>query len=54
MALSSWHKEIIARAHVEPEFRLALLKELVRLAVAADPDLLDKALNKLETKIKHK
>ncbi len=54
MALTPWHKEIIARAHIEPEFRVALLKELVRLAVAADPELLDKAVSKIEAKIKRK
>jgi hypothetical protein len=39
----------LARAHRDPEFRLRLLKELMRLAVKADPELLDKAVVKIES-----
>jgi hypothetical protein len=39
--------EIIARAHVDSAFRTALLKELLRIAVAEDPNILTKALLKL-------
>lgn len=46
------NREIIARAHVEPKFRTDLLKELLRLAIAQDPKLLTKALQKLEEKHK--
>ena len=42
--------EVIARAHADPAFRTALLKELLRIAVAEDPMLLTKALLKLEKK----
>jgi hypothetical protein len=38
---------IMERAHVEPKFRVELMKELLRIAIKADPDLLDKALQKL-------
>ncbi len=48
------NKEILEKAKVEPEFRMALLKELLRIAVAKDPDLLAKALLELEKKTKHK
>jgi len=44
------NKEIIAKAHANPAFRTALLKELLRIAVAEDPQLLTKALLKLEKK----
>jgi hypothetical protein len=44
------NKEIIARAHVDPAFRTALLKELLRIAVSEDPMLLAKAILKLESK----
>jgi hypothetical protein len=44
------NKEVIARAHVDPAFRTALLKELLRIAVAEDPMILSKALLKLENK----
>jgi hypothetical protein len=50
MALSKKHQEILNRAHLDPKFRLSLLKELLRLAVARDPELLDKALEKVESK----
>ena len=47
--LSKKHKEILERAHQDPTFRLALLKELMRLAVKNDPELLDKALARIES-----
>jgi hypothetical protein len=48
--LSKKHKDIMLRAHSDPKFRVELLKELLRLAIKADPELLEKALNKLESK----
>jgi len=41
---------IIERAHRDKEFRDALLKELLRLAVASDPELLEKAVARVEKK----
>ena len=43
-------KEIISRAHRDPEFRLALLKELFREAIKNDPNLLEKTVEKLDAK----
>ena len=49
MALTREEKaSIIARAHAEPVFCKNLLKELIRLAVTADPDVLEKALKKIQ------
>ena len=48
MALRKKYQDILDRAHADPKFRLNLLKELMRLAIKADPDLLEKAMNKLE------
>lgn len=45
-------KTILARAKGDPAFRLALLKELVRLAVDGDPKIVVKALQRLEAKTK--
>jgi len=52
MALSKAHKQIIERAHLDKEFRVELLKELLRIAVAQDTELLDKAVAKIEAKKK--
>ena len=41
---------IMERAHNDPKFRTELMKELIRLAIKANPDLLDEALLKLEQK----
>jgi hypothetical protein len=50
MALSKKHQAIVERARRDPKFRLELLKELIRMAVRADPELLDRALEKIESK----
>ena len=53
MALSKVEKQlIIERAHEDKVFCKALLRELVRLAVAADPDVLEKSVRRLEEKHK--
>jgi hypothetical protein len=44
------NKEIIERARVESTFRTTLLKEMLRIAVTEDPDLLTKALLKMDIK----
>lgn len=55
MALTSAEKQvIIERAHTDKAFCKALLKELVRLAVAADPDVLEKSMKRLDAKLKRK
>lgn len=41
---------IMERAHVDPKFRVDLMKELLRIAIKANPDFLDEALAKLEKK----
>lgn len=46
--LTKEHKSAMERAHEDPKFRTALLKELIRIAMAADPKLLDKALDNLK------
>ena len=38
----------MTRAHTDKEFRTELLKELLRLAVASDPELLEKAVARVE------
>ena len=43
---------IIARAHTDKTFRDELLKELLRLAVASDPELLEKAVIRIEKRSK--
>jgi len=43
---------IIERAHKNKSFRDELLKELLRIAIANDPELLEKAVAKVEKKIK--
>ena len=49
MALTRAEKqEIIERAHTDKIFCKALLKELVKLAVTADPDVLEKAMKKIK------
>jgi hypothetical protein len=51
MALTrSARQTIIERAHKDPVFCKALLKELLRLAVASDPELLEKAVARVEKK----
>ena len=52
MALTKAHKAIIERAHLDPEFRTELLKELLRMAVASDSELLDKAVKRIEDRHK--
>jgi hypothetical protein len=55
MALTREEKQvIIQRAHNDKVFSKALLKELVRLAVQEDPDVLEKAMTNLEKKTKKK
>lgn len=49
-----YKKTILDRAKKDPKFRVALLKELLRLALKADPALLSKALLKLEPEVKKK
>ena len=41
-------QEIIERAHTDKTFCKALLKELVRLAVANDLDVLEKAIKRIK------
>ena len=41
---------ILERAHTDKVFCKALLRELVRLAVMEDPDVLEKAMKRLERK----
>jgi hypothetical protein len=49
MALTREFKQtIIERAHNDKVFCKALLKELVKLAVQADPDVLEKAMKKMK------
>ena len=48
------NKEILAKAKVDPSFRTALLKELLRIALVEDPNLLTKALLKFDAKLKQK
>lgn len=48
------NKEIILRAKNDPVFRMQFLKELVRMAVANDPDLISKVIFKIENKPKRK
>ena len=43
---------VIARAKRDPEFRLELLKEIIREAVKENPDIVDKAVKKVDTKSK--
>ena len=51
MALTrSARQTIIERAHKDHTFCKALLKELLRLAIAEDPDLLEKAMKKIDKK----
>lgn len=51
MALSrEFRQTVIERAHRDPKFCKELLKELVREAVKNDPDVLEKALNKIKQK----
>ena len=51
MALTrSARQMIIERAHKDHTFCKALLKELLRLAIAEDPDLLEKAMKKIDKK----
>lgn len=53
MALTRSAREtIMKRAHADVEFRTELLKELIRMAVANDVDLLEKAVARLEKKTK--
>ena len=53
MALTrSARQTIIERAHKDQAFCKALLKELLRLAIAEDPDLLEKAVARVEKKSK--
>lgn len=55
MALTREYKQtIIDRAHTDKVFCKELVKELVRLAVLADPDVLEKAVKRVETKVKRK
>ena len=55
MALTKEEKQvIIERAHEDKVFCKALLRELVRLAVAADPDVLEKSMRRLDAKLKRK
>ena len=49
MALTrSARQTVIERAHRDHEFCKALLKELLRVAVAEDPDLLEKAMKRVD------
>ena len=51
MALTRDFKDtVIARAHTDPVFCKELVKELVRLAVMEDPDILEKAIKRLKDK----
>jgi restriction endonuclease Mrr len=43
---------IMKRAHADKEFRTELLKELLRLAVSADPELLERAVARVEKRSK--
>lgn len=53
MAITKSAREsIMTRAHADKEFRTELLKELLRLAVAADPELLEKAVARVEKRSK--
>ena len=53
MALTRSAREtIMTRAHSDKEFRTELLKELLRLAVASDPELLEKAVARVEKRSK--
>ena len=44
------NKEVLAQAKKDPRYRLDLLKELMRIAVAEDPDILTKAQLNMEAK----
>ena len=51
MALTRDFKDtVIARAHTDPVYCKELVKELVRLAVMEDPDILEKAIKRLKDK----
>lgn len=55
MALTRDFKEtVIARARRDPEFRLELLKEIIREAVKHNPEIIDNAVKKLDKKLKRK
>jgi hypothetical protein len=41
---------VIARAKRDPEFRLELLKEIVREAVKYNPEIIDNAVKKVDAK----
>ena len=45
---------VIARARRDPEFRLELLKEIIREAVKHNPEIIDNAVKKLDKKLKRK
>jgi hypothetical protein len=45
---------VLARARRDPEFRLELLKEIIREAVKENPDIVDNAVKKLDKKLKRK
>jgi hypothetical protein len=53
MALTrEFRATVIARAHADPVFRMELLKEIIREAVKDNPDIIDKAVNKVDSKRK--
>lgn len=55
MALTrGFWKTIVDRAKKDPEFRLELLKEIMREAVKENPDIIDNAITKVDAKKKSK
>lgn len=53
MALTrDFRKTLIERSNKDPKFRVVLLKQLIKMAMEADPHLLAKALLKLEPSTK--
>ncbi len=51
MALTrEFRATVIARARRDPEFRMELLKEIIREAVKNNPSIVDSAVKKLDSK----
>jgi len=49
-----FRQTVIARARRDPEFRMELLKEIIREAVKEQPEIIDNAVKKIDKKLKRK